>query len=214
MINKLIKMRRLFSSVNPDFVDATFLTNHDGNRIMSELDGNMDKAKMGASLLMTLPGSPYIYYGEEIGMLGKKPDEMIREPFIWDQEGIDKGQSAWVKPQFSTAKTVTPLKDQMLDDNSLYNHYKTLIAMRRGSELMVTGEIDSTGIRRKGLVSFYRVSGNERALVLHNISKNPLEVNLGERSKDLNTVYFSTAKDLKSGEKINLPAYSTVVLTK
>ena len=44
----------------------------------------MDKAKVAADLLLTQPGVPFIYYGEEIGMSGAKPDERIRTPMQWD----------------------------------------------------------------------------------------------------------------------------------
>jgi glycosidase len=56
---------------------GSFLTNHDQNRVMDVLGGNIAKAKVAASLLLTIPGIPYLYYGEEIGMYGQKPDEDI-----------------------------------------------------------------------------------------------------------------------------------------
>ncbi|MBL8051714.1 MAG: hypothetical protein JNM46_10875, partial [Anaerolineales bacterium] len=68
----------------PDFNFATFLTNHDQNRVMSVFNGNVAKAKMASFLMLTSPGTPYIYYGEEIGMQGVKPDEDIRLPMQWN----------------------------------------------------------------------------------------------------------------------------------
>ena len=50
---------------------ATFITNYDQNRVMTQLDGNIAKAKLAASILLTSPGTPFIYYGEEIGMTGR-----------------------------------------------------------------------------------------------------------------------------------------------
>ena len=63
---------------------ATFLTNHDQNRVMSQLDGDETKAKLAASILLTGPGVPFLYYGEEIGLIGVKPDEDIRLPMQWE----------------------------------------------------------------------------------------------------------------------------------
>ncbi len=80
----LADTRAAYGSVNPNFIDALILSNHDQNRIGSLLSGNVEKLKVAANLLLTLPGNPYLYYGEEIGMLGLKPDEFIREPFLWD----------------------------------------------------------------------------------------------------------------------------------
>src|SRR5690606_9285760 len=49
---------------------ATFITNHDQNRIMSQLDGDEGKTRVAAAILLSNPGVPFIYYGEEIGMMG------------------------------------------------------------------------------------------------------------------------------------------------
>ncbi|HKJ40139.1 MAG TPA: alpha-amylase family glycosyl hydrolase, partial [Anaerolineales bacterium] len=65
---------------------ATFLTNHDQNRVMSVLNGNDEKAKLASFMLLTSPGTPFIYYGEEIGMQGRKPDEDIRLPMQWNTD--------------------------------------------------------------------------------------------------------------------------------
>ncbi len=62
---------------------ATFLTNHDQPRIATQLDGDDADLKVAATLLLTLPGTPFLYYGEEIGMPGTKPDERIRTPMQW-----------------------------------------------------------------------------------------------------------------------------------
>ena len=63
---------------------ATFITNHDQDRVMTQLGENVEKAKLAAAILLTMPGTPFIYYGEEIGMTGAKPDEFIRTPLHWD----------------------------------------------------------------------------------------------------------------------------------
>src|SRR5690606_24432001 len=75
------------------------------------------------------PGTPYIYYGEEIGMLGKKPDEGLREPFLWDASVWD---STWWHPiEHSIQSAVTPLDVQRNNETSIYHHYKTWIKWRK-----------------------------------------------------------------------------------
>ncbi|RYZ51740.1 MAG: alpha-amylase, partial [Sphingobacteriales bacterium] len=96
------KIRDFYKGINPDYVDATFLTNHDQNRIMSAVNNDAEKARLAAAILLTLPGSPYLYYGEEIGMQGKKPDPFIREPFLWDVKAKDKYRATWEVPRNST----------------------------------------------------------------------------------------------------------------
>ena len=81
---------------------ATFITNHDQERIMSVLLGNVGRAKTAASLLLTGPGVPFIYYGEEVGQSGRKPDENIRTPMQWADEpnaGFTTADRAWRSPQ-------------------------------------------------------------------------------------------------------------------
>ena len=62
---------------------ATFLSNHDQMRVATYLAGDLDRARLAATLLLTLPGVPFVYYGEELGMVGGKPDRRIRTPMPW-----------------------------------------------------------------------------------------------------------------------------------
>ena len=105
---------------------------------MSAVNNTMEKAKMAAALLLTLPGSPYIYYGEEIGMQGKKPDPNIREPFLWQAKESDNYRASWIDPKYSTDQTVIPVEEQLKDENSIYNHYKTFIKLRNGSKALTS----------------------------------------------------------------------------
>ena len=121
LVAKHKKIIDFYTSVNPDYIDATFLTNHDQNRVMSSVNNNPDKERMAIALLLTLPGSPYLYYGEEIGMLGKKPDEYIREPLLWNNKTEDQLRATWIKPRYSTDSTIVPVSVQLKDKSSLLN---------------------------------------------------------------------------------------------
>ena len=92
----------------PDFQKANFLTNHDMNRVMHVFQGDENKAKAAAVILLTSPGVPFIYYGEEVGMLGAKPDEDIRLPMQWSTE-LNSG--------FSTGSPWRGVKNNYLDWN-------------------------------------------------------------------------------------------------
>ena len=61
-----------------------FLDNHDNNRIASILGADPGRQRLATGLLFTLPGTPLIYYGMEVGMEGMKPDPDIRRPMRWD----------------------------------------------------------------------------------------------------------------------------------
>ena len=117
-----------------------------------------------------MPGSPYLYYGEEIGMKGMKPDEHIREPFIWGEGKSDPGQASWIEPKFSTSQSVDPLSEQLNDPSSMYNHYKSLIELRNGSKVLSTGGIANTNINDNELITFYRYADGDTLTIIHNLS--------------------------------------------
>ena len=87
---------RVLAEEDATFIDAPFLTNHDQKRAMEYFEKNdVNSMKLAFNILMTIPGNPFIYYGEEIGMLGNKPpDENVREPFIWGEN--DDVQTSWL----------------------------------------------------------------------------------------------------------------------
>ncbi len=172
----LAKNRAIFAQTNPRFIDAIMLTNHDQIRIGSMLKGNINHLKVAANLLLTLPGQPYIYYGEEIGMLGKKPDEFIREPFLWDYRQNDRQRARWMKPKYSKSKTVVPLAGQVNDADSLFNHYKRLIHFRKSNSVLanVHGTIELLPTTDNRIVAFSRKVSDREVWVIHNISSEPL----------------------------------------
>lgn len=198
---------------NGQFVDAPFLTNHDENRVMSELEGHIEHAKMAASLLLTLPGNPFIYYGEEIGMQGMKPDERIREPMIWTTERRSQGMTFSVEA-LSNPDTIS-VEAQMKDPNSLWTHYKKLLQYRQSDAILQEGGIQSyvTGVPE--VAAFIRATADEARLVLHNLSSHPQQVKLEDAAAhSLHTLSFATADGAAiSNGVVQLPPYSTIVLS-
>jgi alpha-amylase len=212
IVSMLSRNYTLFSKENPHFVDATMLSNHDQVRIGSIADGNIEKLKMAANLLFTLPGNPYLYYGEEIGMKGKKPDENIREAFIWNKRHEDKDRTNWRKPVYNTDSKTTPLKLQIEDENSLFNHYRKLIALRKSVPALAQispPNLQKSSIINKKVVSFIRPHENGDVLVIQNITSENVEVLAKEKVAD---VFFSTKVSKLEGQKAKLDAYGILVL--
>ncbi|MBP3964875.1 alpha-amylase family glycosyl hydrolase [Paenibacillus lignilyticus] len=206
-------------SSNGAFVDAPFLTNHDQNRTMSELGGNVDHAKMAAALLLTLPGNPFIYYGEELGMKGMKPDEAIREPMPWHASGTagGKGQTTWEASRYNTTPNTVSVEAEQADPNSLLSHYKKLIAWRNELPALRDGTIVEKNTDSPAVAAYYRVTNDQKVLVVHNMSKTEQIIDLtsgGNAAKDEFKEIARSSKDgAKLGEgKLKLPPYSTVVL--
>jgi alpha-amylase len=148
---------------------ATFLTNHDQNRVMSVLNGNDEKAKLAAVMLLTSPGTPFIYYGEEIGMQGRKPDEDIRLPMQWNAD-INAGFSTgtpWRAPDPNYVEV--NVSQQNNDARSLLNLYRKLTPLRREHTALRTGSLAVLDTKNTGVYAILRSDGNENILVLINL---------------------------------------------
>jgi glycosidase len=149
---------------------APFLTNHDQGRALSTLYGSVDKAKVAASLLLTSPGVPFIYYGEEIGMVGKKPDENIRRPMQWS-DAVNAGFSAgkpWRQPDSSY--TDFNVAAQTGDAASLLSHYRALIQIRNEHPALRAGSLTILPASKSSVFASLRVVNGDMILVLINLS--------------------------------------------
>ncbi len=146
---------------------GTFLTNHDQSRVMDVLNNKIGRMKVAASAYLTLPGLPFIYYGEEIGMLGVKPDEKIRTPMQWSGEGGFTTGQPWeaLNPDVKSVNVQT----QDTDPDSLLNLYRALIKVRRANSAIAQG--DFTALTAKfGVAAYLRQSGENSVLVIINMS--------------------------------------------
>jgi glycosidase len=158
----------------PDGNYATFLTNHDQNRVMGVLN-SLGKAKVAASLLLTAPGTPFIYYGEEVGMKGQKPDEDIRLPMQWTADPLTAGFTTgtpWRAPQADTVKLNVSAEEQ--DPVSLLNHYRALTALRKQYPSLRTGSLTLLETGHRAVFASLRVEEQQTILVLVNLSGEPV----------------------------------------
>ena len=177
---------------------------------MSQLHDDPQKAKVAASILLTLPGAPYVYYGEELGMRGTKPDKFIREPFLW---GDEKFTTAWMEPKFNLSDSIADAKTQNDDRGSLLNHYKKLIAYRNSSRPLTFGWVESLTDFPTSVVALERSFDSESVIIFHNISDKEVKLQLTEGLEEFRKVEFDSegGVSLRENELI-LPAYATVIL--
>lgn len=216
-IKKLISDYKTYAAANPNFIDAPILSNHDGTRIGTVVGGDINKMKAAANLLLTLPGEPYLYYGEEIGMLGEKPDEFLREPFLWTAQATDKSRPTWEKPRFSNDQTVRPLSVQEADPNSLYNHYKKLIAFRKSQPALVQVtpvNLAESGIDQEGVLSFIRPHQKGNLVIIQNLTGEMKTIPFSSTTKSYKKVLFRTNSANVVKDALQLGAYGMAVLTK
>ena len=171
--------------------------------------------KLAASLLLTLPGEPYLYYGEEIGMLGNKPDENIREPFLWKASAEDKLRTHWMKPSYSTDDKVRNLEAQMKDPSYIYNHYKKLLKLRHeypALRQVAPVNLSDAGIRQEHIIAFTRPHTSGNLLIVHNMSGTEKTVELPASASGKKLLFGSSEKIEVSSKALKIPAYGSVIL--
>lgn len=186
---------------------ASFLTNHDIERVINQLQGRLDKAKLAASVLLTGPGVPFVYYGEEIGLPGLKPDELLRTPMPWT--GGQYGGFSSVKPWQPLTKGFEQrnVKAQWQDPQSLLSHYRQLIALRNQHPALQYGDLVLLDSGNDAVLAFARVTANSRVLVLLNLTDKAV-TDYRLQPIDIELEGIKTVKDLLTGAKLPAPAKS------
>ena len=165
---------------NPDAMYVPFLTNHDMDRIAGSLTVASGNMQMAANLYILGPGSPFLYYGEELGMRGSRgganTDANRRLAMLWgdgntvkDPTGADYGKDKQVQEG---------VKQQIEDPNSLYTYYKKLIMIRKANPAIARGEYKSVSLEGKKVGGFISTLDGVSVLVLHNPSRSPQTIDL------------------------------------
>ncbi len=157
----------------PDQTNANFLTNHDMNRAASYAGPDpLGQGKAAAAVLLTAPGIPFLYYGEEIGMTGVKPDERLRTPMQWTGEpkaGFTTG-TPW--QMINSDYKERNVAGQTGDPDSLLEHYRALIALRNAHPALRGGATSMVDADSRRLVTYLRASPDETVLVVINVDDN------------------------------------------
>lgn len=142
LVNAMLDYQKTFSTENPDYIDAPFLTNHDQVRVANNLQSDENDLKMACGLLMMMSGNPFVYYGEEVGMSSKgTKDENKRLPMLWsdiDMTGMTE------KPEGAddSIESAFPAVDEQLEDpGSLLNYYKRALRLRNENPEIARGTI-------------------------------------------------------------------------
>gem|GEM_PF-117381 len=166
---------------------SPFLTNHDQPRIMTVVS-DVAKARVAASAMLMLPGVAFAYYGEEIGMIGPKPDEQIRTPMQWSSAagaGFTTG-TPWEAPQPDWASKNVAAQNG--DPASLLNHYRRLIHLRNEHPALTSGDLEVGTASNAAVAAIVRRSPEEKILIA---------LNFGDRLID--RVGVSLAPALRGG---------------
>ncbi|HEX5306446.1 MAG TPA: alpha-amylase family glycosyl hydrolase, partial [Dyella sp.] len=171
--------------------NAPFLSNHDQNRVISQLDGDGAHMRTAAAMLLTLPGHPFVYYGEELGMRGVKPDPDLREPMRWERSARAAGETRW-KPSTSPDGADVSVQAELADPDSLLARYRTLIHWREQIPALRDGALTAFASGNAHVVGWQLQDASSRVLVLHNLSGQVQTVTLAAGAPALSTIARQT----------------------
>ncbi|SIR19808.1 alpha-glucosidase [Paracoccus thiocyanatus] len=168
------------------------LGNHDQKRIASRVGSA--QARVAAMLLLTLRGTPTLYYGDEIGMQDSEiPTDRLRDPWALNEPGLGVGRDPqrtpmqwcdaggagftsgdpWLPvPQDLAGRTVAAQRD---DPGSLLRLYRDLLALRRSMPALTQGSLRL--LEAKGeLLAYERLAQGQRLLVALNLGPDPVQL--------------------------------------
>lgn len=215
-VNYIDSYIKSIQSNRPDAMLITFLTNHDMDRAAGFATSATGYAKTAATLSILTPGSPYIYYGEEIGMLGSRPkssntDADRRLAMLWGDNDTVKNPQGFTYNKKQSNGTVA---DQLPNGDSLYNHYKKLIAIRKANPEIAYGTFTpiNTDTKAAGFLSTWN---GKTVAVLHNTTDAAVTIDLSQ-STDITFAAISavvgTGNAKLEGTTVTLDPQTSVVL--
>ena len=149
-----------------------FLTNHDQDRSFYRFGMDERKAKLAARILLSLPGVPYIYYGEEVGMLGQKPDEDIRRPMQWTSSANAGFSSTQPWHPLNNNYANYNVANQQFESESIWSQYQIWIKQRTRNTALRSGTYDIIETNNSRIFSYLRADSesNTAFAVVHNLS--------------------------------------------
>jgi glycosidase len=168
------KLAEIHSIYPPGANDAPFLTNHDQIRLATQVGRDAGKLRNAAAILLTMPGTLFLYYGEELGLQNggsDSDDRLKRTPMPWDATAPGGGFTS-VTPWFPFApgREMANVAGETADPTSLLSRYRALIRARHASEALRQGDLRLLGTGASGRVlAFFRTKGDEQVLVVHNV---------------------------------------------
>ncbi len=206
--------QKLYAGYRSDYIEATKLSNHDEDRVGSDLGGSVAKMKLSGAVLLTAGGQPYIYQGEELGYRGTKSggDEYVRTPMMWNADGssLADGKLSGKVDRAMLTSSIS-VESQAEDENSILNVYRKFGVLRDEYKALAKGSFDycPAAASVSAVSAWYRSYEDQKVLVIHNFSGGNATVSLTADNLDNAIATNGTVK--VNGTKVTLGAYSSVV---
>ncbi len=159
-----------------------FVANHDTDRAAGFLPVSYGQMQVAANLYLLSPGSPFIYYGEELGMKGSRgganTDANRRLAMLWGDEDTVKNPTGTT---YDSSKQVeNGVAVQKGDGDSLYSYYKKLLMIRKANPEIARGDYQALNIPDSKLGGFIASHEGSSVCVLHNATTEPITVDLAQ----------------------------------
>lgn len=176
-VQACVDYQETYGAANPDYIDAPFITNHDMGRVANALKSDPMDMKMTAGLLLSMSGSPFIYYGEEIGMKSRgKADENKRLHMDWDGSvytgAADASGGVCADPQGADKdieQRFASVAEQEADPDSILSYYKRALAIRNAYPEIARGRIDIVDELTAGHIAVItKTWGDEKIAIVYN----------------------------------------------
>lgn len=179
-----------YDFIYPDIYNVLrFLDNHDTDRFLKEYPSDLAGWKQGITFLLTMPGTPQIYYGTELLMNGNKSrsdgDIRLDVPGGWPGDKTDH----------FTAEG----RDRL--QNEAFDFMKKLLHWRQGNDVIAYGDMKHY-VLQKGVYVYERYLGDESVLIFMNGTSKQVEINLDRYAESIRDRTGWT--DLLSGRNVSL----------
>ena len=204
-----------YSEGNPNYIDAPFLSNHDVGRIASFCGRDEYKTKLAGAMNLMMSGSAFIYYGEEIGMLGGTNDPSKRAPMYWNTARDNGTTNPPPECELPESYPFGSLEEQLYDDNSVYNYYRQAIAIRKALPVISHGVPSVEAALNAGCVSAHRKTWNgQECIIVMNVNTEAAQVDLsGYADWTLAASLSANGEPIALEEAaLDLPAFGLAVL--
>jgi glycosidase len=215
----LARVNALFNqnlfALRPDAIDTPFLSNHDQSRVAGILfvENNELYHKLLASIYLLMPGRPFMYYGEEIGLKGSGRDENKRLPLIWSEaDKIGETNPASAADYNMSLQVTQGIEDLKNVPNSLWNHYKKVISIRnKYNDVIERANITALNLDTR-LYTLSYDNGVDNLTIITNVTGADITVSNGDGLTLLEGIYPTISKGVVSSDSIMIPAFSTLIL--
>ena len=200
-------------------IDAPFMSNHDLSRMSGYFADGEKKIKMAHALSQMMSGNSFVYYGDELGMIGSgSNDTNFRAPMYWsstDSTGMPKPPTGC---KITNADHVYgSVEEQKADSNSIYNYVKRVLQLRNENPEIARGTTEiMEGIDDTAVIAISKTYKNETIYILMNTSKYAKEVKVSKDDYGFSDIRgYVSADEYKpsfDGDTLKMPGCSVVIL--